>query len=180
MHSNSYWLSSAWYYEAGLSKKSKSRFDILDSGLSWNISGVQAGLGGIWEVSVGTRVSLLTGLVELDGSFTKRQERKQFPLSLFSWLWFQLEMGFLGLAQCEGLGGAHARQAGVLFPEACFLTKEIGRRLVKTTLDVVITWPKFSRVLIWTMAVHLLPWAAWPAHWGLSDSAVCGVSQGVI
>lgn len=35
---------------------------------------------------MGTRVSLLTGLVELDGSFTKRQERKQFPLSLFSWL----------------------------------------------------------------------------------------------
>lgn len=30
---------------------------------------------------MGFRVSLLTGLVELDGSFTKRQESKQFPLS---------------------------------------------------------------------------------------------------
>lgn len=53
-------------------------------------------------------------------------------------------MEFLCLAQCEGLGGAYARKAGLLFPGACFLKKEAGRRLVKTTLEVVITWPKLS------------------------------------
>lgn len=76
---------SALYYEAGLSKRVRVdlTFWILDS--AEILVGAQAGLGGIWEVSVGSRVSLLTGLVELDDSCMNRQERKQF-LSLFSWL----------------------------------------------------------------------------------------------
>lgn len=85
MHPNDYWLASACY-EVGLSKKSKTdcRLELQAAGLSrrWRVGeqvisqmpescglvGAQAELGCVWQVSVGSRVGLLAGLVELDGS----------------------------------------------------------------------------------------------------------------
>jgi hypothetical protein len=50
-------------------------------------SGTQAVLHGVWEVSVGSELGLMAGLVELDVSFSKRPERKQIaPFILSSWL----------------------------------------------------------------------------------------------
>lgn len=87
--------------------------------------GAQAGLGGVWDVSGGSRVGLLAGPVKFNGSLSKAG--KHFPpFSLSSWLQSQPEMGFLCLAQCEA-EGADAHKTVLLLPEACVLMKEEDR-----------------------------------------------------
>lgn len=89
-------------------------------------------------------------------------------------------MEFLCLAQCEGLGGAYARKAGLLFPGACFLKKKRQEEdLLKQHWRLSSLGPSLAQSTHLNSG-YLLPWAALPARWGLSDLVICGVSQGVI